>query len=82
MLIGVRTKHRHTGSREVGDIVRYRSEFLCNIGVHTGDLCFCSGSVQKLEVVTGSLVLAYIEGDRPDIPGKVNVKNLEKKRVG
>lgn len=61
----------------VNDTVGYSRAFLKSIGCLTGDLPRAKGKVIKIDKM-GSLQIAYINWDLPDIPEKVNVKNLAK----
>ena len=59
----------------VGDKVAYAKRFLQNIGCHIGDMAAARGEVTALEPL-GEIVLACINWDTPDLPDRVNVKNL------
>lgn len=61
----------------VGDQVRYSRDWLRSTGTFTGDLPAAKGVVTELKDL-GGLTLARIEWDRPDVPERVNVKNLVK----
>ena len=60
----------------VNSKVKYSSKFLKSIGIHTGNMPKARGLVTTIQNI-GSLSLASINWDRSDIPGKVNVKNLQ-----
>ena len=66
---------KRTQPIQVGDAVAYSKAFLQSIGCYTGDMPQARGKVTAL-VPIGQTVLAEIEWDRPDLPGRVNVKNL------
>jgi hypothetical protein len=67
---------------KVGDRVAYGRQFLRNIGCVTGDLPRARGIVAAL-VTVGEVTLAEIDWDLPDIPRRVNVKNLcVSRRIG
>ena len=61
---------------KVGDQVQYKAAFLRNIGTYTGDICFTKGEVTEIKDL-GSIKLAVIDWDKPDIPKTVNVNNLK-----
>ena len=73
---------KRTAAVQVGDTVAYSKQFLQSTGQYTGDAPLARGKVTGLPTL-GSLVLAEIawEGD-PDLPGKVNVKNLSRVKDG
>lgn len=60
---------------KVGDRVAYSAAFLRSTGQHTGDIPHAKGTVTELKQL-GEVTLAVIEWGNPDIPEKVNVKNL------
>ncbi len=62
----------------VGDTVRYSADWLRSTGNITGDLPFAKGTVTALQVLSPDVTLATIDWQNPDIPGKVNVRNLER----
>jgi len=63
----------------IGDRVRYRAEFCRSIGVYTGELPHARGEVLELRpMAAGKVVIAVIDWHNPDVPPKVNVKNLER----
>jgi hypothetical protein len=61
---------------QVGDIVGYSKAFLQSTGQYTGDAPFARGKVITLEPLGTDIILAEIEWDKPDLPSRVNVKNL------
>jgi hypothetical protein len=65
-------------SVSVGDKVAYSVQFLKSIGCYTGDMPQARGTVTKVQTFGGSLELATIEWNMPDMPEKVNVQNLAK----
>lgn len=60
---------------KVGDRVAYRRQFLRDIGCYTGDLPQARGEVTAL-VRIGDIVVAEVDWDLPDVPERVNVRNL------
>jgi len=61
---------------KVGDTVGYSKAFLQSTGQLTGDVPFARGKVLALQPLGTDTILAEIEWDKPDLPAKVNVKNL------
>ena len=61
---------------QVGDIVGYSKAFLQSTGQYTGDVPFARGKVTALHLLGTETILAEIEWDKPDLPSRVNVKNL------
>jgi hypothetical protein len=61
---------------KVGDTVAYSRQFLRSIACHTGDMPRAKGKVTALVPVGKEVTLAEIDWDLPDLPGRVNVKNL------
>lgn len=59
----------------VGDQVAYSAAFLRNTGQQTGDVPRAKGKVTAL-VPLGSILLAEIDWDTPDMPARVNVANI------
>ena len=72
---------KRTASIEAGDTVAYSKQWLRSTGQMTGDAPFARGQVTGL-VSLGSLVLAEIAWDKPDLPTRVNVKNLSRVNRG
>ena len=68
-----------TSSLKVGDKVQYTKAWLRSTGMYTGDIPRAKGIIKKIEPL-GQTALAHIKWDKPDVPPKVNVKNLEKTR--
>jgi hypothetical protein len=60
---------------KVGDKVAYSKTFLQSTGSYTGDIPHARGEVTAL-VSLGEVTLAEIAWDTPEIPARVNVKNL------
>ena len=54
----------------------YSKAFLQSTGQYTGDVPFARGQVTALHPVGSETLLAEIEWDRPDLPPRVNVRNL------
>jgi len=61
---------------QVGDVVGYSKAFLQSTGQYTGDAPFARGKVTALHPLGDETLLAEIEWDKPDLPSRVNVKNL------
>ena len=66
---------QRTAAIEAGDTVAYSRTWLQSTGQLTGDTPFARGRVKAL-IPLGSLVLAEIEWNTPNLPERVNVKNL------
>ena len=63
---------------KIGDKVAYSVQFLKSIGESpTGDLCHCRGEIIKI-TNCGSIKLATIKWDNPNISDLINVGNLAK----
>jgi len=60
---------------QVGDTVAYSKAFLQSISAYTGDMPQARGKVTAL-VPVGEVTLAAIDWNLPDLPARVNVKNL------
>jgi hypothetical protein len=67
---------RKTKDVKVGDVVAYSRTFLQSISCYTGDMPQARGKVTALKQVGTETTLAEIEWDLPDLPTRVNVKNL------
>ncbi len=61
---------------QVGDMVGYSKQFLQSTGQYTGNVPFARGKVTALLPLDGGVTLAEIDWDKPDLPPRVNVKNL------
>jgi len=61
---------------QVGDTVGYSKAFLQSTGQYTGDAPFARGKVTALLPLGSDTTLAEIDWDKPDLPPRVNVKNL------
>ncbi len=59
-----------------GDRVAYSKRFLQSTGQYTGDVPHARGTVTGLKVLSKDVTLAEIAWDTPDLPARVNVKNL------
>ena len=66
---------RRTAAIAAGDTVAYSRTWLQSTGQLTGHTPFARGRVKSL-IPLGSLILAEIEWNTPDLPQRVNVKNL------
>ncbi|HWY87125.1 MAG TPA: hypothetical protein VNX28_10390 [Gemmataceae bacterium] len=66
---------KRTQPLKVGDKVAYSKAFLQSTGSYTGDIPHARGEVTAL-ISIGETTLAEITWDKPDLPAKVNVKNL------
>ncbi len=71
---------RRTQRIQVGDTVAYSKSFLQSTGQYTGDVPHARGKVTALVPVGKDLTLAEIAWDKPDLPARVNVKNLTTKK--
>jgi hypothetical protein len=60
----------------VGDTVAYSKAFLQSTGQYTGDVPHARGKVTALVPIGTETILAEIDWNTPDIPARVNVKNL------
>jgi len=56
--------------------VRYKAEFLRSTGIYTGNIPRAKGIILEF-IDLGQTTLALVEWDKPGIPTKVNLKNLE-----
>ena len=65
---------------KVGDCVRYRGDFLRSIGAYSGPFGWAKGTVTELQALSADVTLAAVAWDNPDLPARVNVKNLERTR--
>jgi hypothetical protein len=65
---------------QVGDRVAYKASFLRDTGQYTGSVPFARGVVESIKDL-GSLKIAQIDWGDPEIPSKVNIKNLSKVTV-
>lgn len=72
---------KRTAAVKAGDTVAYSKQFLQSTGQYTGDAPLARGKVVGL-VPLGEIQLAEIEWDRPDLPRRVNVRNLSPVRDG
>lgn len=61
---------------KIGDKVGYSHAWLQSTSMFTGPIPFAKGIVTELEEVTRDFVLAHVEWNHPDVPKKINVKNL------
>jgi hypothetical protein len=64
---------------QVGDTVGYSKPFLQSTAQYAGDVPHARGKVTAL-VPVGDTLLAEIEWDTPDLPKRVNVKNLSTRK--
>jgi hypothetical protein len=63
----------------IGSKVKYSTAFLRSIACHTGDLPRARGIVSELTTLgasPSSTILARIDWGNPNIPERVNTKNL------
>jgi hypothetical protein len=65
---------------QIGDVVGYSKAFLQSTGQYTGDALFARGKVTALHSLGAETLLAEIEWDTPDLPTRVNIKNLSTTR--
>lgn len=61
----------------VGDKVAYSAQWLRSTGQFTGDIPHARGTITELKKI-GDITLAIIDWRDPEIPSKVNVRNLER----
>lgn len=62
---------------QVGDRVKYAAKFLKSIGVYSGDMCFCEGTITTIREYGGGFSIATVDwGGNPEIPTNINVQNL------
>ena len=67
----------------IGDKVKYRAKFLRSIGAYTGQLPFARGMVIGINSIEprfkrlSNTVIVSVNWNNPDIPERVNLKNLE-----
>ena len=71
---------KRTRKIQVGDTVAYSQSFLQSIGQFTGDMPRARGKVTSLVPISKEVTLAEIDWDKPDLPHRVNVKNLTTKK--
>jgi hypothetical protein len=64
----------------IGDKVKYRPEYLRSIGGFAGPLPWARGVVKFVQRINESEIFAFVDWGNPDVPNRVNVKNLEKCR--
>ena len=62
---------------KVGDAVCYKSSFLRNTGQYAGESPHARGVITELKPL-GETTIALIDWGNPEIPCKVNTKNLSK----
>lgn len=67
---------RRTRAIKVGDTVGYSKAFLQSTGQYSGDAPLARGKVTGLHALSEDAILAEIEWDKPNLPPRVNVKNL------
>lgn len=61
----------------IGDKVAYSAAWLRSTGQMAGDIGHARGVVTELKVLSADVVLAVVDwGDDPEIPTKINVRNL------
>lgn len=61
---------------KVGDTVAYSKAFLQSTSQYTGDVPHARGKVTNLVQLGKDTILAEITWDTPDLPARVNVRNL------
>ncbi len=67
---------KRTQPIRVGDTVGYSKQFLRSTGQYTGNAPFARGIVTALLSLSSDAILAEIDWDKPDLPPRVNVRNL------
>lgn len=70
-----------TSPVQAGDKVAYSKRFLQSIGCHIGDMASARGVVIAIAPL-GEVILADIAWDTPDLPERVNVRNLSHVKNG
>ena len=66
---------------QVGDKVAYSASWLRSTGQMAGDIGHARGVVTGLKVLSEDVVLAEVDwGGDPEVPTKINVKNLARVR--
>jgi hypothetical protein len=61
----------------IGQRVKYSAKWLKSMGIHSGDMCFCEGTITGMKKYGSSgFTIATIDWKNPEIPEKVNIKNL------
>jgi hypothetical protein len=70
-----------TAGVQIGDTVAYSKQFLQSTGQYTGDVPLARGKIIGFTTLVDTL-LAEIEWDRGDLPGRVNVRNLSRVKDG
>ena len=68
---------QRTSGISVGDRVAYKASFLRSTGQTTGDVPFARGVVESVKDY-GGMSIANVNWNDPEIPSKVNTKNLSK----
>jgi hypothetical protein len=66
---------------QIGDTVAYSKQFLQSTWQYTGDAPLARGKITGLATL-GDTVLAEVEWDRGELPGKLNVRNLSRVKDG
>lgn len=62
---------------KVGDVVKYKRDFLRNTGQITGDVPFARGRIESItKLGETQIATIYWNDQTADIPPKVNVANL------
>jgi len=70
-----------TSPVQAGDKVAYSKRFLQSIGCHISDMASARGVVTAIRLL-GEVILADIAWDTPDLPERVNVRNLSRVKNG
>jgi hypothetical protein len=65
-----------TQAISVGDTVAYSRRFLRSISAFTGEMPRARGRVVAISQLGKDVTLAAVEWNTPELPGRVNVKNL------
>ena len=66
---------RNPKALKVGDWVKYSRAWLRSVGISSGSIPFARGPITGM-IPLGSITLATIDWGDPEIPDRVNVKNL------
>ena len=65
---------------KINDKVGYSSRWLKSCGIYTGNLPRAKGIITGIQFLGKELQIATVSWDLPDVPTKINVKNLA--RIG
>lgn len=63
---------------KIGDKVAYSVQFLKSIGMSHSYLAAARGTVKNINKLSSNFTLVEVDWQDPDIPAKINIKNLAK----